>query len=133
MIVLDTHVLVWVDQAERKLGKKARALIELKWASGSVAVSAITFWEVGVLANADRLRLPSSLAQWRIDLLRAGLVELPIDGIIASHAAQLNSLHGDPADRLIAATTLAHSAALLTADEKLLAWQHSLERHDARL
>lgn len=133
MIVLDTQVLVWVDQAERKLGKKSRALIERKWASGSIAVCATTFWEVGILVNSDRLQLPISLTQWRIDLLRAGLIELPIDGIIASHAAQLNSLHGDAAYRLIAATALAHSATLLTADEKLLAWQHSLERHDARL
>jgi PIN domain nuclease of toxin-antitoxin system len=28
VIVLDTHVLAWVDFEERKLGRKARALIE---------------------------------------------------------------------------------------------------------
>jgi PIN domain nuclease of toxin-antitoxin system len=133
MIVMDTHVLVWLDQEERKLGKKSRALIERKWASGVVAVSAITFWEVGTLVNAERLRLPGALAEWRSDLLNAGLVELPVDGSIAMRAAELAGLHGDPADRLISATALVHGASLMTADEKLLAWRHPLERHDARL
>ncbi len=133
MILLDTHVLVWVDQTERKLGKKSRALIERRWASNAVAVSAITFWEVGTLVNALRLRLPCSVEQWRIDLLRAGLIELAVDGSISTYAAGLNGLHGDPVDRLISATAVVHNASLVTADEKLLAWPHPLERHDARL
>lgn len=62
----------------------------------------------------------------------AGLIELPIDGAIGIQAVDLNGLPDDPADRLIVATALHHRAALVTADEKLLAWTHPLIRHDAR-
>ena len=132
MIMLDTHVLLWVDRDERKLGKKSRALIARRWATESVAVSAITFWEVGMLEATGKIVLPSPLSLWRDSLLQAGLIELPVTGQIAMRAAGLTNLHGDPADRLIAATALANDAALLTADEKLLAWRHVLARHDAR-
>ena len=86
-----------------------------------------------MLVAARRVRLPAPQAEWRSDLLRAGLIEIAVDGNVATRAADLNSLHGDPADRLIVATALVHNASLMTADEKLLAWRHSLERVDAGL
>ena len=132
MIVLDTHALLWADQDERKLGKKSRALIDRHWANTGVAISAVTFWEVGMLESAKRIKLPLPLAEWRISLLRAGIVEWAVDGRVAVRASELTGLQGDPADRFIAATALVHDAILVTADEKLLAWRHAMERHDAR-
>jgi PIN domain nuclease of toxin-antitoxin system len=38
----------------------------------------------------------------------------------------------DPVDRSIVATALHHDAALVSADERLLGWDHPLVRHDAR-
>jgi PIN domain nuclease of toxin-antitoxin system len=46
---------------------------------------------------------------------------------------ELSRLHDDPADRFIVATALTHGATLMTADERLLAWPHAMERHDARM
>ena len=132
MIVLDTHVLVWADSDDRKLGRKSRALIDRLWPSGKVAVPSIVFWEVGVLQARRRLQLPVSVEEWRESILAAGAVELALNGAIALRALDLSRLHNDPADRFIVATALAHGAALMTADEKLLDWRHTLERHDAR-
>jgi len=78
------------------------------------------------------LSLPASADEWRNELLAAGFVELALNGAIAIRAVDLNGLPDDPADRLIVATALHHRAALVTADEKLLAWTHPLIRHDAR-
>jgi PIN domain nuclease of toxin-antitoxin system len=64
-------------------------------------------------------------------MLAAGIRELPLTGEIAILAGGLESLHGDPADRIIAATAIAHDATLMTADEKLLQWRHPLKRQDA--
>jgi len=130
-MVLDTHVLVWAVTDDRKLGRKARALIDRFWAAGRIAVPAIAFWEVGVLQARRRLQLPVPVREWRDGLLSAGAVELPLDGTIAIRALDLSGLHDDPADRFIVATTLVHDAALMTADERLLDWSHALERHDA--
>lgn len=132
MIVLDTHALVWADGDDRKLGRKARALIDRMWAAAQVAVPAICFWEVGLLRARGRLELPVSVPDWRLALLAAGLVELPLDGAVAVRALDLAGSHVDPADRFVVATALVHGAALLTADERLLDWRHALERHDAR-
>lgn len=132
MIVLDTHVLVWADSDDRKLGRKARAMIDQLWTIGKVAVPAIAFWEVGLLQARRRLRLPTSVREWRDAVLAAGAIELPLDGTVAVRALELSGLHDDPADRFIVATALVHGATLMTADDRLLDWRHSLERQDAR-
>ena len=135
-LLLDTHILVWAVNAEQKLGRKARALIEQHWSAGDVAVSALSFWEIGLLQARGRLQLPAPVGVWRSQLLAAGLAEWPLTGEIAVRALDLASLPDDPADRFIAATALVlvlvHGAALMTADEKLLDWHHALERHDGK-
>ena len=131
MIVLDTHVLLWVTQQPEKIGKNCTDLIQQAWASQTVAVSAMSFWEIAMLQEKGRIHLQGTVQSWRALLLSQGLKELSIDGQIGIQAAQL-ALHGDPADRLIAATALVHQATLCTADEKLLAWHSLLVRQDSR-
>jgi antitoxin (DNA-binding transcriptional repressor) of toxin-antitoxin stability system len=80
-----------------------------------------------------RITLGVPLAEWRQSLIVSGLTELPLNGTIALRSLDFNALHGDPADRFIAATALVHDATLITADEKLLKWRHPLARQDARL
>lgn len=133
MIVLDTHVLVWSASDDRKLGRKARGLLDRFWAAGQVAVPAIVFWEIGLLQARRKLALTVPVGEWRLQLLSAGAVELALDGEVAIRALDLAGLSDDPADRFIVATALTHAAMLLTADDKLLAWSHPLVRHDARL
>jgi PIN domain nuclease of toxin-antitoxin system len=60
-----------------------------------------------------------------------GAAELPLTGEIAILAGELDGLHADPADRFIAATAIAHNATLVTADDRLLQWRHSVRRHNA--
>jgi len=132
VILLDTHVLIWLDTADRRLGRKTRALIEKQWAESRVAVSAISFWEAGMLTERRRFRPAVPIAEWRVRWLDAGLLEFPLDGATLVRALDLGALPEDPADRFIAATALAEQATLVTADEKILGWQHAMARHDAR-
>ena len=56
-----------------------------------------------------------------LDRIRTAWRELALDGHIGLEATRLpGGLHGDPADRLIAATGVAHEACLVTADRRLL-------------
>lgn len=132
MILLDTHALVWMDADDRNLGRAARRALEAQWSAQQVGVSAISFWECAMLCAKGRLELPRATRNWRAELIAAGLVEFPVDGEIAVLAAELDELHGDPADRFIAATAIRHGATLLTADARLLAWKHRVKRQDAR-
>jgi len=130
-VVLDTHTLIWLDQDNPTLGPEARKLADLALQQGCLAVSAISFWEVTMLIAKQRISMALPPATWRRDLLSLGLLEIPIDGEIGIAAAQLD-LHGDPADRIIAATAQTKGAILLTADQPLLQWNNALQRSDAR-
>ncbi len=112
MILLDSHVLLWMDAANRRLGRKSRILIDERWLAGKVAVSAISFWEIGRLNERGRIRLNASVQEWRNQWLAAGIVELPLGGGTAIRALGLAGLPEDPADRFITATAtaMAHDA-----------------------
>ncbi|MFM9970973.1 MAG: type II toxin-antitoxin system VapC family toxin [Burkholderiales bacterium] len=131
MILLDTHVLIWMNTNDRSLGGKCRREIEREWVRQEVAVSAISFWECAMLHLRGRITLPIEPLDWRRSLIVAGLQEFPVTGEIGILAADLTSLHNDPADRIIAATAIASHAKLLTADRQLLNWKHELRRVDA--
>jgi len=128
---MDTHVLVWLLEGSPRLGSSTLRQINAAFQAGKAAVSAISFWELGMLVEKGRIRVDMDISIWRKDLLQQGLLELPITGEIAIKAAALESLHGDPVDRLIAATALQHSLTLFTADEKLLNCKLAVQRCDA--
>jgi PIN domain nuclease of toxin-antitoxin system len=132
VILLDTHVLIWLDTDDRRLGRKTRSLIDQHWGSGAVHVSAISYWEVGLLCERGRFKPAKPLGAWRNQWATAGLTELPLDGGIAVRALELAGISPDPADRFIAATAIANGATLVTADSLLLEWRHTLARHDAQ-
>jgi PIN domain nuclease of toxin-antitoxin system len=93
----------------------------------------ISFWEIALLVRKGRLRLIQSLGAWRRDLLKRGVIELPLGGATCIAAGQLEHFHADPVDRLIVATAQELGATLVTADEKILAWPGRLDRRDARV
>ena len=131
MMLLDTHVLIWLRSGDRRLGSRARQEVERGLVANDVAASAITFWEIGLLRERGRIELDHDVGEWRRLLLREGLSEIPVDGAIAVRAAGLTGLHRDPADRLILATAL-QGHRLVTADERMLDWSGRLRRIDAR-
>lgn len=131
MILLDTHVLLWLDRDDSSLGLQARASITEAWEDGAVAISAISFWEAALLDQRGRIALGRPASEWRRDWLEAGLQELPLDGATALLGASLKDFHADPADRFITATALRHRACLLTADRQILAWPGTLQRTPA--
>ena len=131
VIVVDTHVAIWITAGSPSLGKQSRAALELAFKEDRVAVSAITFWEMAMLIEKQRLGVISSAAELRTKILGAQIEEVPVDGNIAILAAGLEHLHGDPADRLIVATALAHDAMLMTADRAILRWRNKLQRLNA--
>ncbi|MHB1015255.1 MAG: type II toxin-antitoxin system VapC family toxin [Desulfurivibrionaceae bacterium] len=133
MLLLDTHVLVWLDEGNPRLGRTALHAINESLATGELGIATISFWEVAMLIEKQRLTMQPELADWRFELLQAGLLEIPLGGATAIRAAQLPLFHGDPADRLIVATAMENGATLMTADEKILSWNQSHPKIDARL
>ncbi|MDE0129327.1 MAG: type II toxin-antitoxin system VapC family toxin [Gammaproteobacteria bacterium] len=129
-MLLDTHVLLWHERGDRRLGAKARRSIEGALQERAAAVSSISFWEIGMRIQKGRLEFLQDLDAWRRELLDDGLIEIPVDGGIAARAGLLADMHGDPADRLIVATAL-QGYQLVTADWRILDWPGQLSRLDA--
>lgn len=133
MILLDTHIVLWRRSGDRRLGPNTRARIEHLLSRGEVYVCAITFWEVAMRVRKGHITdFVGGVGEWRREILAAGLIELPLDGIIAAQAGLLPDLHGDPADRIIVATALAGGHELITADRQILAWSGPLHATPAR-
>ena len=132
MILLDTHAWVWLDEGSCRRGKESLSLIDQSLKSGELYVSAISFWEVTMLIEKGRLEMRSEVELWRQSLIDNGLQEISLTGNIAIRSALLENFHGDPADRMIVATAIHMNSTLCTADEKILSWEQSLQRLDAR-
>jgi len=131
VIVLDTHAAIWLTTNDDSLGKKSRTIAASALRNEQLAVSAISFWEIGLLIARRRLKMLGSAAEIRLTILASGIGELPLNGDIAIRALDLEGLPGDPADRFIVASALVHEATLMTADAALLGWRHKLPRQDA--
>ena len=132
-LLLDTHVALWLLEDDPKLGRESVRLVERAISDGAVYVSAISFWEIGLLTRKNRLELPMDVLQWRNAVLDLGVSEIPLTGDIGIISTELEGLPADPADRIIVATALTYEATLTTADARILGWQGALDRQDARI
>jgi PIN domain nuclease of toxin-antitoxin system len=132
VIVLDTHVLLWFAEDHPRLGPTTIALTDAALRRDEVMVSAISFWEIAMLAARGRVQLDIPPAMLRQRALRQGIREVPLSGAIGIGAAELRRFHGDPADRMIVTTTLSLGAQLMTTDRRILRWEGRLRTHDAR-
>ena len=120
MILLDTHVVVWLAFEQAQLSKNARAAIDDARKNGDgLAISDITLLELTTLSSKGRIRLSISLESFLREI-KARFVVLPISGRACVRALGLPETYPkDPADRIIGATALVEGIALLTADREI--------------
>ncbi len=120
LIVLDTHALIYDALTPARLSARAREAIALAFTERELACSDISLWEIALLIAHKRLNPMMDARQFLDDLIAARHVRvLPITAEIAVLSQSDMFSHGDPADRLIAATARLHRAPLITSDTKL--------------
>jgi PIN domain nuclease of toxin-antitoxin system len=121
-LICDTHILLFWADAPGRLSNAAMQAIESGKDHGILACSGISLWEIALLFRKNRLELPANHdpLSYIEDIVKAlNLTVLPITPAIATLSESGIISHGDPADRIIAATAINHKAKLITADEKL--------------
>ena len=120
MILVDTHVVVWLAFDQDQISRKARAAIDNARRNGDgLAISDITLLELATLASKGRIQLDISLESF-LQEVEARFVVLPISGRACVRAIGLPAAYPkDPADRIIGATALVEGLSLLTADREI--------------
>jgi len=118
VILLDTHVVIWLALEPGRISKRARAAIaETRQRGEGLAVSDITLLEIATIENKGRIKLNASLEAFLAEI-EARFIVLPITGRICVSALALPAAYPrDPADRVIGATALVEGFPLITADD----------------
>lgn len=116
LLLLDSHVAIWVLEGNRRLGRRAREMIT---SAGDVHVSAATIWELTIKAMLGKISIPDKLARQLTD---QGLSTLDVT---AEHVEGMGEFpemsRHDPFDRLLVAQASQAGMRLLTVDRALLA------------
>jgi PIN domain nuclease of toxin-antitoxin system len=120
VILLDTHVVIWLAQDFARISPKALAAIEdARQKSSGIAVSDITLVEIALLSSRGRVNFRPD-AETTLKEVERQFTVLPITANIALQAFELPpSYPRDPADRIIGATALIEDIPLLTADQNI--------------
>jgi PIN domain nuclease of toxin-antitoxin system len=121
-LILDTHVWIWLMEGNPCLNATVRTRIQHAVTETSLQVSAISVWEIALLESKGRIAFSEECRIWVQRALAAPGIELtPLTPDIAIESTRLPStFHGDPADRIIAATARACGGTLVTADKAIL-------------
>jgi PIN domain nuclease of toxin-antitoxin system len=112
-LLLDTHVVLWWQTDDRRLGREARKAIAT---ADIVWVSAVSGWEATIKAALGRLRLDE---KFRILVAADDFTELPVSLTHTERLLDLPPHHGDPFDRLLVAQALVEKATLVTHDRAI--------------
>jgi PIN domain nuclease of toxin-antitoxin system len=124
LLLLDTHVWLWLVAGSPDLSTEARHTIERAAATGTLRIAAISLWEIALLASRGRIVLGKSIGLWLDEALaEPGPAIDPLTPQIAIESYALPDVfHRDPADRLIVATARVANAALVTHDRRILGY-----------
>jgi PIN domain nuclease of toxin-antitoxin system len=99
MIILDTHIFVWLDVSIKQIPRRIFSAIEK---ADILGISAISLWEIAMLADKGRIALPLPTLPW------------------FEKALSVPFVHILPITPKIAATALEHDCSLATVDENLI-------------
>ncbi|HEY6249387.1 MAG TPA: PIN domain-containing protein [Candidatus Angelobacter sp.] len=112
MLNLDTHILIHALQGNLKKAEN-RLLSRHSW-----SISAIVLWELCKLAQRKRITLDPNSPDFTRTLSRIHV--WPLDLAVCRKTMELD-FQSDPADKIIAATSIVHQVPLLTRDDRILA------------
>ena len=120
MIVLDTCTIIWDALETSKLTPLATKAI--KHSSNELIICDISFWEISMLIKRKRLKVDDTASGFISLLLQSRNFHIQeitpeIAGLSVNLGPEINS---DPADRLIAATSILKNAPIITADQNLI-------------
>jgi PIN domain nuclease of toxin-antitoxin system len=117
-VLLDTAT--WINGVKEPETLPSKALAILRNETNSFFLSDISLLEASTLARKGKVDFGMKFSEWLKRALAKNLEILPITiQVIIVENSLPRDFHGDPADRLIASTAIAHKLILLTPDPEI--------------
>ena len=135
-VLLDTHILVWLLNNEKKLSQRLKLSILQARSEKRLFISPMTSWEIGMLESKGRMSFEIPCLDWIEQTLK--LADIQLASITPSILVKSSNLEGslskDPVDRILVATAMESHHVLVTCDEKIISFarSNSVLVHDAR-
>ncbi|MEZ5507107.1 MAG: type II toxin-antitoxin system VapC family toxin [Gammaproteobacteria bacterium] len=122
VILLDTCAIIWDALDQTKLTEKAKAAIAKADEHNALIISDISIWEISMLIKRSRIEVATTAANFiNLFLESRNISVVSISPEIAELSTNFGSeINNDPADRIIAATSIIQNAQLITADLNLI-------------
>jgi PIN domain nuclease of toxin-antitoxin system len=120
VILLDTHVVIWLALIPKQVTRAAAAAISQAASRGEIpCISVITLYEVANAIRRGRIQ-PTASTRVFLNRMKSRFHVFPISDAIALCAAELTRpFPEDPMDRMIAATAIVEKCTLVTADTRI--------------
>ena len=115
-ILLDTHILLWMSAAPKRLGNNAKSILQNR--ENQLYFSAASSWEISIKAGLDKLPLPEPPDEYISSRMKS-LKILPLD-VKHNHTFEIYNLplyHRDPFDRILIAQAKLENLYLMSADK----------------
>jgi PIN domain nuclease of toxin-antitoxin system len=121
VILLDTCAIIWDALDQSKLTDRAQAAIATADKHNALIISDISIWEISMLIKRSRVEVGTTSAHFiNLFLESRNISVISISPEIAELSTNFGpEINNDPADRIIAATSIIHNAQLITADSNL--------------
>lgn len=122
MIILDTHIWFWWLLGDGSLSTNERIALDKKAMKSELSVSWVSIRETEMLERKGRIELNPDFSTWissATDPQIASILPADIDLVVAQRQLP-NSFHGDPADRLITASSILSGYPLATHDKRTM-------------
>ena len=119
MIVIDTCVAIWLSTEPSALSKPATEAVLAAEEEAGLAISGVTLYELAWLIRNKRVEVTVPVEVF-LARMQTRFKVLPVSPLIARLAVELPDTYpGDPMDRLIGGTALAHGVVLITPDKTI--------------
>ena len=120
-LIIDTHILIWDQLDPKRISKKARKALNLAEEKHKIILCEISLWEISILMKKKRLVINTSYLEFMDEVLQTKNYHLQgMNAEIAFLGSEIDLDTKDPADRIIAATSIVLGLPLISADQFML-------------